>query len=199
MIRIRFTDPEAKNLAMGRLTGRFTFESCATGEMLVPEGALGFLATENISFQFEGPGTREQTDQTRRNPSRTRQKSRAMSTADFKHFCLHDVDGILVIEMMSKDIQGPDVAKAFIAELMTVVEEDDGKPILLNLGRTIHFSSMGYAALFKLVKRAKERQLPVKFCNVHPDVRVGADLVGLPLVVEIYDSEDSALDAFSPA
>jgi hypothetical protein len=33
--------------------------SWATGEMLVPEAALGFLATENIFFQVEGPPTYE--------------------------------------------------------------------------------------------------------------------------------------------
>ena len=122
-----------------------------------------------------------------------------MSTADFKHFRLHEVDGILVIEMVSKDIQGPDMATAFIAELMTVAQQEDGRPILVNLRRTIHFSSMGYAALFKVVKCAKERQRPVRFCNMHPDVRVGAEIVGLPLVVEIHDTEESALKAFSPA
>jgi anti-sigma B factor antagonist len=128
-----------------------------------------------------------------------RQKGPAMSTADFKHFRLQDVDGIVVIEMVSNDIQGPDMSKAFIAELMTVVEQDDAKPILLNLRRTIYFSSMGYAGLFKLVKYAKERQRLVRFCNMHPDVRVGGDIVGLPLVVEIHDTEESALKAFSPA
>ena len=39
-----------------------------TGEMLVPEAALGFLATENISFQVEGPATYEQITPTLRNP-----------------------------------------------------------------------------------------------------------------------------------
>ena len=89
--------------------------------------------------------------------------------------------------------------RPFIAELMSVVEQEDAKPILLNLRRTIYFSSMGYSALFKLVKFAKERQRPVRFCNMHPDVRVGGDIVGLPLVVEIHDTEESALRAFSPA
>ena len=121
-----------------------------------------------------------------------------MTSADFTHFRLRHVDGIVVIEMISNDVQGPDMAKAFIAELMTVVEQEDDTPILLNLRRTIHFSSMGYSALFKLVKVAKERQRPVRFCNMHPDVRVGGDIVGLPLVVEIHDTEDSALKAFSP-
>jgi len=50
---------DAKKRALGRLAGRFPFTSWATGEMLVPEGALGFLATENISFQVEGPATYE--------------------------------------------------------------------------------------------------------------------------------------------
>ena len=55
---------------------------------------------------------------------------------------------------------------------------------------------MGYATLFMLVKHAKERQRPVRFCNMHPDVRVGSDIVGLPLVVEIHDSEDSGAQGF---
>ena len=58
MIPIRFTDLDAKKRALGRLAGRFPFKSWATGEMLVPEAALGFLATENVSFQVEGPATR---------------------------------------------------------------------------------------------------------------------------------------------
>jgi anti-sigma B factor antagonist len=121
-----------------------------------------------------------------------------MSTPDFKHFLLRQVDGVVVIEMVTRDIQGPDLAKDFIAELMAVVQQEEAKPILMNLRRTIHFSSMGYAALFKLVKCAKERQRPVRFCNMHTDVRFGGDLVGLPLVVEIHDTEESALEAFAP-
>jgi anti-sigma B factor antagonist len=122
-----------------------------------------------------------------------------MSNADFKHFCLRNVHGVVIIDMVSPDIQGPDMVEAFICELLRVVERDDAKPILLNLRRTIHFSSMGYAALFKLVKGAKERQRPVRFCNMHPDVRVGANIVGVPLVVEIDDCEETALKALAPA
>jgi anti-sigma B factor antagonist len=122
-----------------------------------------------------------------------------MSNPAFKHLRLRNVDGIVVIELTCKDIQGPDLAKDFIAELMAVVELDESSPILLNLSCARHFSSMGYAALFKLVKYAKERVRPVRFCNMHRDVRVGGDIVGLPLVVEIHDSEESALTAFALA
>ena len=41
----------------------------SSGEMLVPEGALGFLATENISFQVEGLATCEQITPALRDPA----------------------------------------------------------------------------------------------------------------------------------
>jgi hypothetical protein len=69
MIRIRFTDLDAKKRALGRLVGRYPFKSWATGKMLVPEAALGFLATENISFQVEGPATYEQITPALRDPA----------------------------------------------------------------------------------------------------------------------------------
>ena len=122
-----------------------------------------------------------------------------LPTPEFKHFRIRHVHGVVVIEMITKDIQGPDVAKDFISELMTVAQEENDKPIVLNLRRAIHFSSMGYAALFKVVKCAKEHGRQVRFCNMHPDVKVGSDIVGLPLVVEIDDCEESALKALTPA
>jgi hypothetical protein len=60
MIRIRFPDIESKRHALGRLAGRFAFKSWASGEMLVPEDALAFLAVEGIAFAVEGPATYEQ-------------------------------------------------------------------------------------------------------------------------------------------
>jgi hypothetical protein len=60
MIRIRFSDVELKRRALGALAGRFSFKSWATGEMVVPESALAFLAVEGIAFTVEGPATYEQ-------------------------------------------------------------------------------------------------------------------------------------------
>jgi len=68
MIRIRFTDDSAKRRALGFLAGRFSFKSWATGEMIVPETALPFLAHEGISFVVEGPATYEQLIPSVRNP-----------------------------------------------------------------------------------------------------------------------------------
>ena len=60
MILIRFPDIEFKRRALGTLAGRFRFKSWATGEMIVPESALPFLAVEGIAFTVEGPATYEQ-------------------------------------------------------------------------------------------------------------------------------------------
>ena len=57
MIIIRFADEKEKRRALGFLPGRFSFKSWATGEMMVPENALAFLAVEGISFTVEGPAT----------------------------------------------------------------------------------------------------------------------------------------------
>ena len=60
MIRIRFPSPEAKRAALAQLAGRFGFKSWATGDMLVPEDALGYLAVQGVPFAVEGPATYEQ-------------------------------------------------------------------------------------------------------------------------------------------
>jgi hypothetical protein len=57
MIIIRFPDDKAKRRALGFLPGRFSFKSWATGEMMVPERALPYLAVEGIPFSVEGPAT----------------------------------------------------------------------------------------------------------------------------------------------
>ena len=57
MILIRFPNTESKRRALGNLAGRFAFKSWASGEMLVPESALPFLAVQGVTFTVEGPGT----------------------------------------------------------------------------------------------------------------------------------------------
>jgi hypothetical protein len=69
MIIIRFTDASAKRRALGYLAGRFSFKSWASGEMMVPEAALPYLAVEGISFTVEGPATYDRFLPPLRNPA----------------------------------------------------------------------------------------------------------------------------------
>jgi anti-sigma B factor antagonist len=119
-----------------------------------------------------------------------------MSTGEFKHVRVKRDDDIMLVELTCHDIQGPQRSQEFCAELLAVAGQEWNKPLLLNLRRACYFSSMGLAAIFKMVKQAKEHERPVKICNMHPDVRVGAEIVGLHRVVEIYDTEESALESF---
>ena len=57
MILIRFPNAESKRQALSSLAGRFAFKSWASGEMIVPEDALPFLAVQGIAFAVEGPAT----------------------------------------------------------------------------------------------------------------------------------------------
>ena len=59
MIVIRFEDIESKRRALGFLAGRFSFKSWASGEMAVPDSALGALAAEGIPFRVDGPASNE--------------------------------------------------------------------------------------------------------------------------------------------
>jgi hypothetical protein len=55
MILIRFPNTDAKRSALTQLADRFNFKSLASGEMLVPEVSLAFLAAQGIPFTSEGP------------------------------------------------------------------------------------------------------------------------------------------------
>ena len=81
-----------------------------------------------------------------------------MVAEGFKHLRLGMAGNVVLVEIMSSDIQGPDRAKEFIDELTAVVTQEGDGPLLLDLGRARYFSSMGYSALFKMVKSARERQ-----------------------------------------
>jgi len=57
MIIIRFPNEKSKKRALGYLPGKFSFKTWTSGEMMIPENALPFLAVEAISFSVEGPAT----------------------------------------------------------------------------------------------------------------------------------------------
>jgi hypothetical protein len=58
-IIIRFPDSESRKRALGKLASRFSGKSWASGEVMVPEAALAYLATEGIRFTVEGPASDE--------------------------------------------------------------------------------------------------------------------------------------------
>ncbi len=123
--------------------------------------------------------------------------SPVMTAREFQFLRLSMVGDVVLVEILCKDVQGPEKAQAFSAELVSVAGQESTKPLLVDLCRTSYLSSMGYSSLFKMVKEAKARQRAIKFCCIDPDVRVGADAVSLYKVVDIYDTREAALAAFT--
>ena len=60
MVIVRFEDTEIEKRALGFMAGRFSFRSWSTGEFLVSEDVLPYLAREGLRFTLEGPARYEQ-------------------------------------------------------------------------------------------------------------------------------------------
>src|SRR3954447_22313010 len=122
-----------------------------------------------------------------------------MASADFQHLRLSRFDDDVVhVEVMTKDLQGPEHAQELSTELTRVLGQGWAKRVLLDFRRTRYLSSSGFAALFTLVKQAKAAGQQIRLCNMHPDVRIGADILGLGKLVEIHEDENAALKSFNP-
>ena len=122
-----------------------------------------------------------------------------MPNADFQHIRMSMVNDVAVVEIRTRDIQGTKLAQELGAELALVTAQDWAKRLLVNFHRVSYFGSTGFAVLFKLVSRARADGRDVKFCDMKPDVRLGAEIVGLEKVAEIHEHERSALAAFAHA
>lgn len=122
-----------------------------------------------------------------------------MSSPDFRHIRLSMIKDVVLVEVTSKDLQGPELAQQLGAELTTVAGQEWAKQLLVDLQKTRYLSSTGFAVLVKLVQQVQSLGKQVKLCNMHPDLRIGADIIGLGKLVEIHDDETSALQAFASA
>lgn len=122
-----------------------------------------------------------------------------MKNDDFQHIKLSMLDDVVLVEIMSKDLVGPELAQELGAELTRMTDQDLSRRVLVDFSRTTHLSSTGFAVLVGLVNRTKKAGRQIIFCNMDDDVRVGADIIGLSRLVEFHDSQKEALKAFAPA
>jgi anti-anti-sigma factor len=122
-----------------------------------------------------------------------------MPTPDFQHLRLSMVKDIAVVEILTRDLQGPMLALELSAELALVTAQEWARRLLVDFRGVTYLSSTGFAALFKLVSRACAEGREVKLCGMGNGVRLGAEIVGLEKLVEIHDDEAAALRAFARA
>lgn len=118
------------------------------------------------------------------------------STSDFQHLRLSRVKDIVIVEIISKDLQGPAAARELGAELSLVSAQDWAKRIVLNFHSINYLSSTGFAVLFKLVRNVTAAGGQVAVSDMEPGLRLGAEIIGLDKVVPIYDGEAAAIASF---
>ncbi len=117
--------------------------------------------------------------------------------ASFQHLRLSMVGDIALVEIHTKDFQGPKAGKELGYELATVLAQDWACRIVVDFHRTSFMSSSGFAALFKLVNQARASGRQVKFCAMVKGVMTGAAVVGLTKIVEVHEDRAGALKAFA--
>jgi anti-sigma B factor antagonist len=122
-----------------------------------------------------------------------------MADADFQHIRVSMVKDVAVVEIRTKELHGPTQAQELGAELAMVTAQEWAKRLLVNFSRVGFLSSTGFAALFNLVRRARAEGRQVIFCGMESGVRLGAEIIGLDKIVEIHETESSALLAFAKA
>ena len=122
-----------------------------------------------------------------------------MSSPDFQHLRLSMVNDVAVVEIRTRDLQGPILAQELGTELALVAAQEWAQRLLVNFRRVTYVSSTGFAALFKLVSRARAEGREVKLCGMENGVRLGAEIIGLQKLVEIHDDEAAALRTFARA
>ena len=120
-----------------------------------------------------------------------------MSSPDFQHLRLSMVKDVAVVEIRTRDLQGPMLAQELGTELALVAAQEWARRLLVNFRRVSYVGSTGFAVLFKLVSRARAEGREVKLCGMETGVRLGAEIVGLEKLVEIHEDEAAALRTFA--
>jgi anti-anti-sigma factor len=106
------------------------------------------------------------------------------------------VGGVTIIRTTVREIRTPAVATEFGQELYPLIDEVLTPRFLINMSHTGYVSSTGFAVLVTFHQKVKAVGGVVKICAMDPNVRVGAGIIRLDQMVEIYDDEESALASF---
>jgi anti-anti-sigma factor len=120
-----------------------------------------------------------------------------MSSVDFQHIKTNMVDDVAVVQVLSHELRFPPQCRELEAELNLITSQDWAKKLLINLGRTKYLCSTGFGVLVNLVKKANAEGREIKFSDLDPAVRIGADIIALDKFAKIYPTEHEALKAFT--
>lgn len=114
-------------------------------------------------------------------------------TDDSSHFYLKTRGDIAVVVVDQHEMRHPEHAAGFADDYRAMLEKRKPKAVVLDLAAVRYLSSNAFAVLFILAKEAQEAGMPFRLCGLHRDVEVGAKIIGLGRIVDIYANEHDAL------
>ena len=112
---------------------------------------------------------------------------------EFKPMTVRENSGVSVIDVQ-EDL-GSYVASDLRENLEDLLVSKIQK-IIVNMGNVQHINSTGVGAIVGAAKRIRQRGGDVKVCGLSDNMKRTFDLTGASSVVEIYESESSAIAAF---
>jgi anti-anti-sigma factor len=116
-----------------------------------------------------------------------------MSDFESPHVRAETVDEVIVLTLLESEIRTPIVAASVGRDLGMLVDRIGAQPYVLNLKKIKYMSSTAFAMLLNLAKKITTKGGSVKLCEMDPDVRIGADIIGLGKFVPIVAEESVAI------
>ncbi len=104
-------------------------------------------------------------------------------------------DGVAVVEVLAREIQGPEAAAALGEQLGSLLRSGQTR-LLLDFGRTRVMSSTAFGALLSFWKQVDAAHGELRVCSMDPAVRFGADILSLGRYIPFHDDRPSAMAAF---
>src|SRR3954451_4997104 len=104
-------------------------------------------------------------------------------------------DGVMVVEILAREIQGPQAAAELGEQLGSLLQSGQTR-LLLDFGRTRVMSSTAFGALLNFWKQVEAAGGELRICSMDPSVRFGADILRLGQYIPIHDDTASAMAAF---
>jgi anti-anti-sigma regulatory factor len=120
-----------------------------------------------------------------------------MATPELKHLRLSTVDEVTLIEITTRDFRSPEASMELSSELRRVGGQEWAKCLLIDCQRLRFLCSTAFAGLVKLVTWSISAGKQVRFCSMPPEVRLGAEIIGLDKLAPIDVDEATALAAFA--
>lgn len=109
---------------------------------------------------------------------------------------VRDVGGVAVARVLDEEIRQPAAAADLGADLGRLAGEGGPRRVVVDLGRARYLCSSAFAVLVNFARKVEASGGAVRLCGLHPDVAVGANIIGLGRVVPIHDDRDAALASF---